>query len=78
MSEVYVALEGAADFVIKIWDNFMSFDSETLLLAGIIIGFALALTLGLIAQYSRNPGKRPKSQDSNLVGSVGQSQNMCA
>jgi hypothetical protein len=78
MSEVYGALEGAADLVIKIWDNFMSFDSETLLLAGIIIGFALALTLGLIAQYSRNPDKKPKSKDSNLVGSVGQSQNMCA
>jgi hypothetical protein len=77
MSEVYGALEGAVDFVLKLWDNFMSFDSETLLLAGVVIGFALALTLGLIAQYSRNPEKQPKSQDA-LAVSFGQSQNMCA
>jgi hypothetical protein len=77
MSEVYGALEGAVDFVLKLWDSFMGFDSETLLLAGVVIGFTLALTLGLIAQYSRNPERQPKSQDA-LVGSVGQSQNMCA
>ncbi|MBU7004372.1 MAG: hypothetical protein HXS50_02310 [Theionarchaea archaeon] len=77
MFEVYGALEGAADFATKLWDNFMGFDSEVLLLSGIIIGFALALALGLIAQYSRNPVRQPKSQD-NFVGSMGQSQNMCA
>jgi hypothetical protein len=77
MSEVYGALEGAVDFVIKLWDYFMGFDSEVLLLAGIIIGFALALSLGLATQYSRKPEKQPNSQD-NFVGSVGQSQNMCA
>ena len=79
MSEVYGAFEGTMDFVSGLWNGFMGFDSETLLLVGIVIGFALALTLGFAAQYKRNPENRAKSEERKLLkGSVGQSQNMCA
>ena len=76
MIEVYGALEGAIDFVIDLWREFMAFDSETLLLTGIVIGFALALVLGFVSQRVKNPQPRSKPEDSTVVGSVGQ--NMCA
>ena len=79
MSEVYGAFNGAIDFLSGLWDSFMGFDSETMLLVGIVIGFAIALVLGFVAQSTRNPDKGSKSEERKLLaGSVGQSQNMCA
>jgi len=76
VTEVYGALEGAIDFVIDLWGEFMASDSETLLLTGTVIGFALALVLGFVSQRVKNPQARPKPEDTNVTGSVGQ--NMCA